>query len=350
MRALSIVGYIKLTNKDVYEGLVMTQVKVNLYCDESYVKDSINNTNWHYYGLLIIPTEKKNQLYRSLLDARCIEKNHWVLGGCEDRCDYHERNNTEIHYSEIASFHEYKIAKNWIDLLLDECKHNRRMIYLNILGLNMSYINRDYWKHYQKKELKIHSRFLITVIKSIKYFFWNHEKIEIQNIAHDCSPIQDDASSYYNRLITDLWLDEKIKLNTRDISYINSDHRKSNNLVNSHLLQYIALILGLTVNYIHYRSRNKRKVKLTKQLSQLVSQLIHKHDYIDSGYNHVGQKQIQFFPKSRDFYTIYRGLNGNTVREPKDNMFYHDRPCRFEELYRSESQQTLEEALKEKKR
>lgn len=324
----------------------MSSIEVRLYCDESGGGATRSGDSIGYFGLLIVPEEKRETFSMGLLNARCIPKNKWVQGGCKKECDYHVKNNTEIHYRTLSQDHEYRIANRWIDFLLEECRDNRKMIYLNILGLNSSMINREYWNNYSKRDLKIYSKFLFTAIKSIKYFFWNADEIVIKDIIHDHSPLTGDSSVYYGKLMKDLDRDRKIELDTPEISYINSDHRDSIDLVDSHLIQFIDLVLGLTVNYIHYRStENEKKVKLTKKISKLVRRLIHRPNNLHSRFNYVGQKRIQFFPKRENFYEEYHGLDGKETKKVKEDLFYSDRRCRFEKIHTDEEQETLEETL-----
>lgn len=50
----------------------MPFVEVDIYCDESKDnKDEIGN-KWNYYGLLIVPKNKKEELFTKLENGRCI--------------------------------------------------------------------------------------------------------------------------------------------------------------------------------------------------------------------------------------------------------------------------------------
>lgn len=173
------------------------------------------------------------------------------------------------------------------------------------------------------------------------------DEIVIKDIVHDHSPLTEDPSIYYDKLMDELESDEKIELDTPEISYIKSDHRESVDLVDSHLIQFIDLILGLTVNYIHYRStENEKKVKLTEKISELIKRLIHNPNNPHSRYNYLRKKRIEFFPKRENFYEEYRGLDGEKTEKVKGNLFYSDRRCRFEEVHTDEAQETLEETLR----
>jgi hypothetical protein len=320
----------------------LSPIKLSLYCDESEPQ-SIGRENWLYYGLLLIPEENKMELLNRLINARCIPNNNWKYDRCEEPCGYHKKNNTEIHFSKLSRNHEFRISKKWIKILLNECKNDReKIIYLNILGLNKSRIDRNYWKRHNKKDIKIYGRFLFTAIKSIKYFFPNTNKIKISNIFHDNSPLKNDTSPYYDRLLNDLRSDKKIELVSNEMTFVDSDHRKSSSQ-ESHFLQFIDLLLGLAVNYIHFTSKKKRKVELTRSISDLYSRLIHNADNKNSSFNYYRQKRIQSFPSDEDFYIIYKDLTGNVTEKRKDNLFYSERRCLFEEATRDKNQTSLKD-------
>ncbi len=208
----------------------MSPVEISIYCDESEPQ-SIENEHWVYYGLLIIPENKKKELYNRLINARCIPNNKWVQNGCANVCGFHEKNNTELHYSELSRNHELRISKKWIKILYNECLKNEQIIYFNILGLNKTFIDTKYWQHHKNKSIKIYGRFLFTAIKSIKHFFPTANKIRINSIFHDKAALGEDSSPYYHRLIDDLRGDKRIDLYDSYIHFIDSDHRVSSSSI-----------------------------------------------------------------------------------------------------------------------
>lgn len=324
----------------------MSSIKINLYCDESGAKDQKNNQNLQYYGLLIVPEKKRRKLAEKLINARCIPKKKWKKDGCDDKCGYHQDNNTEIHYNDLRSDYERRIAKRWIKILLEECKNDDwNAIYFNILGLIKSRIRKGYWGNYEKVSDKIYAKFFFSIIKSIKGFFPNYDEIIIKKIIHDDSSLERDNSEYYNGLFESLHQEKKITLEDSNITYINSDHRESEYYLESHFIQFIDLILGLTNNYVHFRSENEVKIELTKIISELLRRLINNPNNVNSSYNYVGKKQIRFFPSEENFYQKNQNLEGVQVEQIKDGLFYSNKKCLFEEKYKDENQKTLEKFL-----
>lgn len=319
----------------------MEKIKINIYCDESEIT-SIKTENWTYYGVLIIPTDKTNNIYTRLLNSRCISNKKWNNNKCEFNCGYHEKNNTEIHYKNIKQNHKYIIASNWIKVLLDECINDEKIIYFNILGLDRTLIDKKYWKHLDQPDNLIYSRFLFSIFKSLKYFFPNSNIIEIHKIVHDPASIQNETSHYYEKLFDDLERDDSFHLESKKIHFVESDHKISNNIMDSHFLQYIDLILGLTVNYIHCNTKNKYKQELTYQISPLIKRIIESPYNENSKYNYYRRKSIQFFPRKKDFYKKINNLYGEESIEVIHDLFYHDKKCLFEEYYNRKKHRILD--------
>jgi len=317
----------------------LKKTTINIYCDESEIKN-ITNENWTYYGVLVVPTEKTDRLFTELINSRCIINNNWDIENCELNCGYHMKNNSEIHYTRITQDHKYRIASKWIDILLKECIKNEKRIYLNILGLDRTLINKKYWNHFDNPNDVIYSKFLFSIFKSIKYYFPDSNTIKINKIVHDPASFQNNKNYYYEQLFTDLANDKRFELDSK-IEFVDSDHRISSNNMDSHFLQLIDLILGLTVNYIHCNSKKEHKLKLTNQISPLIKRIIEAPYNPNSKYNYHRQKSIKFFPKQREFYRIIQNLDGGES-EIVNELFYHEKKCLFEEYYNQKTHITLD--------
>lgn len=91
--------------------------------------------------------------------------------------------------------------------------------------------------------------------------------------------------------------ERKIVFNTEEIEFIDSDHRKSQN-VESQFIQFADLILGLTCNVIHNDASNSAKVKLTEKMHPLISRILDKktNSNKNSSYNYFNKQTVGFFP------------------------------------------------------
>jgi len=315
----------------------MKDIHLNIYADESKDREDELGNKWDYYSLVIVPTNKQDMLISQLLNARCITKNKWDFS-CKG-CLFHDKNNTEIHFARLSRNHEYQISQKWIKILLDNNLSNSGMIYLYVLGINKSYLDKNFWDAYENKDGAIYSKFFGTAIKILKYYFKEYEKIIIEHIYHDDSTMLEDENFYYG-LIAYLSLDTKFKFITEKIQFVNSDHRKSN-LTESHLIQFSDLLLGTITNYIHLSSRKQNKTELTRQMAPLISRIISYPRNYNSRYNYARKQQIKFFPQRKIFYYMMKDLNGIDTQMPFDDLFYTNRKCLFVEENTDKKQSLL---------
>ena len=161
-------------------------IELEVYSDEiTRVKLSVDGSVWMYLGVIFVPIEFKSLSLGILNNLRCLKHNDWSdESKCPHRCGYHDKNNTEIHYQELhRSNARFNIAKRWItSFVKDEgCKRDRKLIYLNILGLNLSNMNLELFGEDPNLKLKIYNRFYRTVLKAgISYFFKDYKSVVIK--------------------------------------------------------------------------------------------------------------------------------------------------------------------------
>src|SRR6267143_332947 len=96
--------------------------RLELFADE--IKGSTNRETlqrWHYIGVLAVPVEKKRELLERLQQAR---------KGCD----------SEIKSTDLDHSLKRTTATRWVNVLLGDHVHSS--IYLNIVGINVSFLNR----------------------------------------------------------------------------------------------------------------------------------------------------------------------------------------------------------------
>jgi hypothetical protein len=305
-----------------------------------------------YLGALFVPIGYKTEVLGNLNDLRCIKNKKWNMQefNCSNSCRFHKENNTEIHFKEIhKSNARFIIAKNWISFFSKEaCQKHRKMLYCNILGINLSNISYSEFGSGGKTELNMYNRFYRTLLMSgLSYFFKDYTSIVINSIFHDrgCQeyheffpwhPIRKTESSI-----------EKLSIFCDKIEFIDSDHRKSKT-EESQFIQFIDVILGATFSGIHDSSNNPQKKEACKLFKPVLHKLLDRNkntngqmfgDYYQSNYYRT--YQIAFFPKnkmtSEDVIT-YLDLEGNILKKEKlnEDNFYYSR------VIGSQKQQTFE--------
>jgi hypothetical protein len=283
------------------------RVVVTIYCDEVFRArwddDLLGGEPqyWDYMGLLIVPVSKHEGLLRKLLNARCLNPNNEVWDACEERCRWHDDNNTDVHYSEIDDTRKFKVACSWIDVLLQNGRRDWGLIYFYILGLDYSKLDLERFgsARQQNRQITIYNRFFRTAIqKSTKAFFHDYDSILVDAVYHDKGPEEEHEYFPWHSMYRLGYEDEKLTFNCREITFLNSDHREDDgDPIHSHFIQFIDLLLGCTLNILHYTSRDEQKVKAAVRAKQLLGRIIESPNNRNSRYHYVGRQRIEFFPR-----------------------------------------------------
>jgi len=313
-------------------------ITVTLYCDEivkARLEDDILGGEpeyWDYIGILVVPESKYEALLNKLLNARCLNPDNEVWEGCESRCKWHDDNNTEVHYTDLNDTRKYKIARSWVDLLIQNGKQNRGSIYFYMLGLNRSKLDLEKFgpASQQNRDIIIYNRFFRTAVqKSTKSFFHRFDHIIIEDIYHDAGSGEDHEYFPWHAVWKLGWEDEKLSFNCSEITFISSDHRKSDgDPVHSHFIQFIDLLLGSTFNILHYASQNPNKVDIALRAKELLGdRLIRSPNNKNSRYHYFGRQRIEFFP--RENLSDY-DVDSIVYQMKRMDNFYTERELRIE--------------------
>ncbi|PJA02327.1 hypothetical protein COX73_01385 [bacterium (Candidatus Gribaldobacteria) CG_4_10_14_0_2_um_filter_36_18] len=292
-------------------------IELNLYCDE--VKDKecpIIKDKWHYFGILIVPTNIEKIFLVDLLKKRFRVNN---LSEVDRKTEYFPKNNRIVHFHSLGA-DTYHIAKRWYDYIRDPKSCDK--VYFSILGVNQNKLNPESFGNEELFE-RIYNRFFRTaVIFSIKKYFPGRNII-IKNIFHE-----EGEQEYHEffpwhifyRINEDC---ENITCLNKEVSFLNKDHRKNNT---ANFIQLVDVILGSAVNNLHNSTKNEHKVKLTEDFSGLIKRLVESPENPNSTYckDYYKRMNISFFPKQninpKDEYLEYK---------KRMNQFYHGREIVF---------------------
>lgn len=285
----------------------------DVYGDELFSEDG---SNWMYIGILFVPLNIKSELLNELLNKRCIQSNSWKWNKdqCSSACDFHEDNNTEIHYSEIDKLNaRFRIGYRWIhEFLIEENnKNDKGLVYFNILGLDLSKMNlRLFGK--ESKDLAIYNRFFRATLKSgANYFFGVNNKKTVRQMYHDRGKQEShDLFSWHVGYKINIEGDKNLQIDDEEIRFVDSDHRtyleQDENLRDeAQFIQFIDLILGSIYCCLHNPSKNEKKREIGLAILPLLSRLLKNPDNKNSSHNYYKRQQVQFFPKYEDSETRY---------------------------------------------
>lgn len=276
----------------------MKSINLTIYCDEikniKNQKDEINEYQcWDYIGILIVPTDKVEQLSYELNSKRCPNND---FNNCKENCRFHYKNSVKLHYQDYSDTINYQIADRWCDVILNNTRNNQKF-YTHVLGINTAKIDIQYFKTNGEEtnvENNIYNRFFRTaIIYPLKTFFADYEEVVIDNIFHDCGDM--DHHKYFKcQPLRKIYEEVKnVKLGCDEIITINTNN---NNCLedNNVMLQLIDLYLGAVMNCLHYTGR-KNKEKIALKLYPVVERCINNPVNIKSRYFKVNS--ISFYPK-----------------------------------------------------
>ena len=282
---------------------------MEIFADEILtIKNKSDNSKWAYIGALFVPLEKKEDLMLGLNNLRCINHKNWHQNedDCPCKCNFHTRNNTEIHYSELdRTSARSKIAENWLNFLIDKALR-KNFLNFNILGLNLSNMNLDLFGGLKGRDLNIYNRFFRSMIKgSLNYFYGKYDEITINNIYHDKGSQQNHKYFPWHimyKLSSEM---ERIKFLSDKIIFINSDHRNSHQ-EESQLIQLIDLILGATVINLHDQSKKKAQRTIGLLFQPILKIILDRKKGNNAYYGHYYHDKrvtrkcgISFFPEKK---------------------------------------------------
>lgn len=305
-----------------------SKIRINLYCDEIEevnIHDPITgDEKWIYIGVLIVPVSLQEKLILTLLNRRCGNRSKLkkAWGDCENQCEYHEKNNKEVHYHGCDSHDIFFIAERWLEFLMQD----RKLTYFYILGIDLGTLDLSYFGDvggYKAFE-RIYNRFFRTaILKSVKSYFHKYERIEIYQIIHDVSQLGNSEFFPWHAIYRIGREDEKIQFLSQEIEFLTSDHRKAADS-RSHLIQYIDIIMGSIFNALHWSSKNKNKEKISLSVDPLLYRLMYSPGNVNSRYQYVGRQSIDFFPKK-----TFECLFDIDKKSFWENSFYKKRELRI---------------------
>lgn len=328
------------TVAELSEGVIPMpeEIHLSIYCDESTdirleSSDSAQDVSkWDYMALLLVPSVTQKRLLQKLLDARCLNPKNSTWLGCSERCKWHEHNNVEVHYNRLDSTHNYKIADSWLRMLIRQNMDDEGLVFFYILGLDRSKLDLDRFgpRSDPNRDITLYNRFFRTAIqKSAKSFFHDYDHIVIDSIYHD------KGEQGHHPLFPwhSIWRlgreDDKLAFGTDSIAFIDSDHREAGgDAIHSHFIQFIDLLLGCTVNILHYQSRSKNKLAASLTAKPLLGdRIIGNPSNVNSRYHYVGRQKIEFFPR-----VSLAGYDQNSLlyQMTQMNNFYTKRELRIE--------------------
>ncbi len=325
----------------------MTTAEIEIYSDEIVVPKDFKNKDRNFIciGCLFVPASKKDALITNLINQRCLFEGSkkWVWGhsDCsfskECKLNWHTSNSSEIHHAEIrksrSSNSQIKIAKRWLKYLIEQNKQEKEQIYFNILYIDLDVLEIENFGK-EKIHENIYNKFFRTAIDyGAKAFFGNFQKVIIKKVYHDKGSMEfHKYFPYLNLLKLDTITAKNIFIEDTNIHFLDSDHssyiKNGESLYHeSHLIQYVDLVIGTATQNIFYLSDDTLKKEIAMILRPLVERLLEKPYNKNSSYNYYGRQKISFFPKYKieNSRRTIADLNGDIFETFREGQFYSGR-------------------------
>ena len=271
-------------------------VELKIFCDEVF---PTHENKYIVIGALFVPKLLFNNVLSQLKNARCLNPDYHVWHDNYEKCswknncspEWHEKNNTVIHFSEIGKRSEKKrITKKWLTLLK---KNSDKKIFFKILAIDLNKLKTNNFGN-NKMRLTIYNRFFRTLLKGGIKYFYRQEKVVIKEVCHDKG-----AQEYFdffreNNLVElEKELASNKKIENMKINFVDDDHRKyepdTNMHNNSYYIQLIDIILGAFSQLYFHRSKNKDKMEIAEIMRPVFDSISKNSD----DYRH----SVSIFPK-----------------------------------------------------
>jgi len=233
---------------------------------------------------------------------------------------YYEKNNKQIHWSEIRTADVKNICKRWFQYILDPSKSSKTF-YCSILGINDSFLNKEEFDAENDFNSK-YNRFFRSLIKySLKCFF-RGKKIIIKNIYHEQGQQQYHELFPWHTIFKLQSEEPKFTFERKEIDFLQKDHKIDER---ANLIQLCDCFMGATTTIIHGFEKSKSancRIELLDILLPLVQRMVREPKNKNSSYSHYNRIMISFFPKQK-----------TDLNDPQRyvNQFYNKRKLKYEE-------------------
>jgi hypothetical protein len=308
-------------------------IEIEIFADEIICPIDFNNNTRNILGIccFFIPVNTKQEIVNQLLRKRCINSDNLKWNYEFDAClnktnckeSWHKSNDCEIHNQNIRSSRASNslktISKKWIKYFIEKNRAEKS------IRFNILFIELDKMDISKFGESKIHenmyNKFFRTVINYGVKSFFNNSKVLVKNVYHDKGSMEKHAYfPYLNLYKLNDEIPEVAIFENKDIIFVDSNHKnyvphKKEYYSESHLIQFVDLILGNISQCLFNLSNDNLKKENATLLHPLVERLINKSRDYYSSWHYTDRQNISLFPKSEgnNFKNKCFDLNGNLV-------------------------------------
>lgn len=271
---------------------------VNVYCDEVFRSKS---NNFMILGALFIKDSDMDRVLDQLENNRCLNTSNHKWNYSYDMCpkkesckrEWHDNNNTVIHFTEINRSRDRKIiADKWLTALKNSLNDK---IKFKILVIDLDKLDCGRFGSH-KVDLNIYNKFFRTLLKGgIRYLYYG-EHVQIKCVYHDKgSQEKHDYFPELNLAKLELETSDSLSIQNKNIEFIDDDHRMYLNngdyesVKHSQFIQLIDIILGSFSQLFSNLSENEGKKEVAENMREIIESIFDR----EWKYHH----SISFFPQ-----------------------------------------------------
>ncbi|MDD4352907.1 MAG: hypothetical protein PHN56_00465 [Candidatus Nanoarchaeia archaeon] len=256
----------------------------NLYCDEYHDEEN----NYLVLGQMFIKKMDEEYVFNYLKNSRCLNKHNKIFyldkSECKIKCDYHDKNFTPLHYSELdKSVEKSKIAINWINLLKNELT---KKLFFKIFIVDLNKLDKKRFGS-KNKIYNIYNKFFKISVGGIKKYLFGNKTICINKIIHHTETGLNNHTLF--KYSSSLGLNKyNINILNNEIEFYSHNNRFCSDedcFKKTHFIQLVDLIIGSFMELLIYKSKNEYKIKVAECLREIFENKKYKN------------YSVTFFPK-----------------------------------------------------
>ena len=224
---------------------------------------------------------------------------------------------SEIKCRDLDKASKRMLATKWMDITIRDKAD--RCIFFDILGLNLSNLHLPAFGDDQFAG--IYNRFFRSCVLHGIHSCFPRRAVRVLNVFHDKGEQSTHEFFPWHCIYAIEEQSDRISFTSREISFIDSDHREAEGCVESHLIQLTDLIMGISSHCMDSVSRNQSRTTVAKKFMPLLQRMMATPGNTNSSYGYTNKYMISFFPRRR--------LSAKDLLDPRKRYlsgFYKQRP------------------------
>jgi|GEM_PF-1919451 len=265
---------------------------------------------WLYHGLLVVPHESFEEVFKNLSD-------------CRERSNYYKK----LHFCEMTEEKYSKrilLAREWIKYFRSEFFNYGFLYFFGVFLRNINYdLFGDYDDKRSQKDYRIYNRFFeMALFSMLRFFFKDYDSVTVSHIfSHASERPEEDPFPQHSIYKINQREVENIRIQAETVTQISADYQKEKEHNNEcHFIQFIDNVIGAIGQVLDCSSERACFLELGGMMLPLVEAMTKDPYNIRS--KHYKRYALSFFPK--------KFLQEDEIySQPRKNLFFHGRELKL---------------------